>query len=117
MVIRYNGEETEMPMDRPGRAKALEVLLNYSRLEYPPFDGLVKSIGKYRAALCYSFHLVDMIRFLTALRHGVANTDIYPSGETVDTVWRPDEVRKALEIEFRRPMRVLVNQSLKPICQ
>jgi hypothetical protein len=95
MVIRYRGEETEVPMDSPGRAKAFDVLMNYGRLEYPPFDGLAKSVGKYRAALCYSFRLVEMVRFLTALRHGVGVTEQYPNGEARDIVWRPDEVRSA----------------------
>jgi hypothetical protein len=47
MVIRYNGEEPGMPTDSPGRAKAHEVLLNYSRLEYPPFDGLAKRLDSF----------------------------------------------------------------------
>ena len=113
MVIRWNGDETEMPMDSPGRAKAFDVLMNYSRLEYPPCDGLAKSVGKYRAALCYSFRLVDKGRFLTALRRGLGNTDVYPTGGTVDTIWRPEEVRTALEHEFRRPMPVLVTSGLE----
>ena len=94
--------------------------MNYSRLDYPPFDKLAGSlaegdsfrVGRDRAALCYSFLLVDTIRFLSALRHGLGNTDKYPSGETVDTVWRPDEIRTALEQEFRRPMPVLVTSGL-----
>ena len=123
MVIRYRGEETEMLMDIHGRAKAFQTLMNYSRLDYPPFDKLAGSLAegdsfsarrvrRDRAALCYSFLLVDTIRFLSALRHGLGNTDKYPSGETLDTVWRPDEVRTALEQEFRRPMPVLVTSGL-----
>ena len=76
-------------------------------------DGLAKSVRKYRAALCYSFRLVDKGRFLTALRRGLGNTDVYPTGGTVDTIWRPEEVRTALEHEFRRPMPVLVTSGLE----
>lgn len=75
-----------------------------------PFD---KMANRDRAALYYSFYLVDMIRSLSALRHGLGNTDKYPSGETVDTVWRPEEVRRPLEHEFRRPMPVLVTSGLE----
>ena len=124
MVIRYRREETEMPMDSPGRAKAFQTLMNYSRLDYPPFDKLAGSlaegdsftarrVGRDRAALYYSFLLVDTIRFLSALRHGLGNTDKCSSGETVDTIWRPDEIRTALEHEFRRPMPVLVTSGLE----
>jgi len=109
MVIRWNEEETEMPMDGHGRAKAFETLMSHSRVDRVLFD---KFGGRDRATLYYSFHLLDMVRFLSALRHGLGNTDKYPSGETVDTVWRPDEIRTALEQEFRRPMPVLVTSGL-----
>ena len=112
MVIRWDEGETEMTMDSYGRAKAFETLMSYSRLERPSFDGLAKSVGKSKAALCYSFLLVDTIRFLSALRYGLGHTDEYPSGKTLDTIWRPEEVRTALEHEFRRPMPVLVTSGL-----
>ena len=79
MVMHWDGNETEMPMDCWGRAQAFEGLMKCSRLEYPPFDELTKFVGPAQAALCYCFRLVDTIRFLFALRHGVTTTEEYPS--------------------------------------
>jgi hypothetical protein len=123
MVVRWDGDATEVLMDSWGRVQAFEGLMKHSRLEYPPFDDLAKSLaesdsystrraGQDRAALCYSFRLVDTIRFLSVLRHGLGITEHYPNGETRDIIWRPDEVRRALEHEFRRPMPVLVTSGL-----
>ena len=125
MVVRYDGDETEMPMDSWGRVQAFEGLMKGSRLEYPPFDKLAKSlaggdsyaayyeVGQHRAALCYSFRLVDMVRFLSILRQGLVLTEHYPNGQAKDIIWRPDEVRAALEHEFRRPVPVLVTSGLE----
>jgi hypothetical protein len=123
MVIRWNGDETEMSLDYWGRAQAFEALMKYSWLEYPPFDELVRSLagsdsysarqeaGQARAALRYSFRLVDTIRFLFALRQGVAISEEYPTGETRDIIWRPDEaqrwrMRSILYVASKRPAAV-----------
>jgi hypothetical protein len=75
-----------------------------------PFD---KMADRDRAALYYSFYLVDMIRSLSALGMAWITRTSTPSGQTVDTIWRPGEVRTALEHEFRQPLPLLVTSGLE----